>query len=187
MRLEALRISRGPCRAPGRLVTPKIGGHADQTDVDFVQRGRQRRAHEGRDLGIARLLHRIVGRCRREIMLGVALVLHVHVLCVQPVTGSISRRLNPKLTAHTRRGCRRGPRRLEVGIQAAQREHHDDDRATQCDRGERGGCGPALPQHGADDGHQQSAHQQIIGHCEGGNHIVHDTGHQGHDDAERSA
>ena len=39
----------------------EIRRHTDQTNVDIREGARQRRAHEGCDFGVARLLHRIVG------------------------------------------------------------------------------------------------------------------------------
>src|SRR5262245_13937215 len=39
---------------------PEIGRDSDQSDVDVVECSRKRGAHEGRDLGKARLRHRVV-------------------------------------------------------------------------------------------------------------------------------
>ena len=50
----------------------EIGWHANQADVDILERMGQRRTHEGRDFGIARLLHGVVFGGAGDIGFGIA-------------------------------------------------------------------------------------------------------------------
>src|ERR1700722_16031045 len=49
---------------------PQIGRNSDQANIDILKRTGQRCPHEGRNVGIARLFHRIVVVCADEISFG---------------------------------------------------------------------------------------------------------------------
>jgi len=59
IRLDWLRISRGPWRAPAAVGDAAVEGNADEGDVEPGRILAIRRPHEGRDAGIARPHHRV--------------------------------------------------------------------------------------------------------------------------------